>query len=162
MRFHRNISTVKGACYAKVAKKMVQNSRLLGQLSGRIETRTESRPPPDSGNTLVGDPPRKIRVFRTICGLADSIRGLRAVWPTPPRGPRGESARAPTHWRCHGVGTRRPPLRSRSPTRPRPPSRKRIRNAGLLLLLRPLERLRYLPTFCTARRSSGPRPAPAP
>src|SRR5205807_2912418 len=127
-----------------------------GLVSGRTEARTESHPPWDPGNTRVGDPPRENRVFRTVGAPADSIRGLLAELRMPPRRPRAESTRAPTDWRCHGGGTPQPPPRFPFPTRPQPPSRKRIRKACLLLrlLLRPLEPLRYLPTFCTARRSS--------
>src|SRR5260370_42417243 len=123
---------------------MVQNPQLLGQLNGRTEARTESRPPRGRCSTSAAGPPREIRVFRIIGGPANSTLGLRAESPAQPHFPRAESTPAPTHWRCHGAGTRRPPPRSRFPTRPRPPSRKRIRKSGLLLrlLLQPQERLR--------------------
>src|ERR1700686_5906126 len=109
---------------AKAAQKVVQKSILLAQLNGRIEARTKSHPPLDPCNTLGGGRPRETRVSRTVGAPPDSTRGLRAEWQTQPRQPRGESVRAPSHWRCHAGGTRRPPPRSRSPTRSQPPSRK--------------------------------------
>src|ERR1700686_2633379 len=164
MRFHRNICTVGGLGNGqKSHRKWCKTRNFWAQVNGRTEARRESHPPPDPRNILAGGPPRESRFFRTVGGPADLTRGLRAEWMTQPHFLRAELTRAATHGRCRGGGTRRPPPCSRSPTRPRPRLRTRIRRARRLLrlLVRPLERLRCLPTFCTARRSSGPRPGPA-
>src|SRR5208337_5496199 len=140
-------------------QKIVASGRFSDKVSAQTEARTESRPPPDLCNTPGGGPPRETHVFRTVRGPADSIRGLRAESPAQPHSARAGSTRAPTHWQCHGGGTRHPPPCSQSPTRPRPPAHTQIRRAHLLP--RPPEQFRYSPACCTVRKSNGLRPSPA-
>src|ERR1035437_2267279 len=131
----------------------------FGQLRAPTGACRESHLPPDSCSTPGVGPPREILVFRTNHGLPNSIRGLRAEPLTPPHFSRTESGPASTRWRYPGGGTRRPPPRSRSPIRLRPPARTQIRKVAPLP--RPPEQLRYSPIGCTGRRSSALHPAPA-
>src|SRR5208282_1885800 len=134
---------------------MVQKLSFPATISGRAEARTESHFRPDPCNTTGGGPLHENRVFHKGGGPAHSIRGLPAESLTQPHSWRAESTRTAAHWRCHAGGTRPPPPRSQSPTRSRPPWRKRIRKA--CLLPQPPEQPRHPATCCTAQSSSGLR-----